>query len=655
MLNYVSTDKFFELKDKNKDKPFVLYGASYEGRSLADVLKSLGHVVNFYCDRDINIIGKRFAGIPVIAPEKLSAKDDFYFILVSATAFHYESIKSKLESLNLNGVVCFPSSIKLKKGSGKFDAVVIDSSNWLKSNPALLKSCFGKNKHYLSDPEGFVDTVFCMPRTRIVGDMVVQSDYKSKYVNVISGRRLTAKNPENYENKIHVFGDSKMFGTGVDDESTACSILQKHLLSAKMFKKYLVSNCSVLGCSIMNMLNILVNTEINNGDIVIFTSGRTDSVEAPKDGTFNSEIESYMFYDFLKDANLFCQSRNATFLYFQLPTVFSVKKPSPGEKHIRKKLFLPNLFRFERHARDFENFKTIKKLSLANGINYIDLTESVQRPHNFGDIFIDPVHFGSNGMELVARNILKTITDYFNIFNKELFNKSLAYKEYFTKTEKQIILCQSIVEDVEFENFIEKLRSHSNSASENNGAIVMNCNPFTFGHQFLIEEVSKQVDRLYILVLQENLSDFSFDDRINMVVSGVKHLKNVMVLPSGKFIISSRTFPEYFKKDALQNENIDASLDIGLFGTRIAPALNIKTRFVGDEPFCKVTNAYNMQMKEILPKYGVEFKIVQRKKVGDTAVSASRVRKLMKEGNIEELMKLVPATTVDYLKKIKKI
>ena len=81
MINYVSTKEFFELKEKNKDKPFVLYGASYEGRSLAEFLKSLGHVVNFYCDRDINIIGKCFDGIPVIAPEKLSAENSFYFIL----------------------------------------------------------------------------------------------------------------------------------------------------------------------------------------------------------------------------------------------------------------------------------------------------------------------------------------------------------------------------------------------------------------------------------------------------------------------------------------------------------------------------------------------------------------------------------------------
>lgn len=656
MIDLVSTNKFFELREKNKDNPLIIYGASYEGRSLAEILKTHGTAVNFFCDRDINKIGKTLDGLPVISPEKLTFGKDFYFILISATALHYESIKQKLESLDLNGVACFPSFIELGKGSSnKFDTVVIDSSNWLKSRPVHLDPCFDRNRHYLDDPEGFIDGVFCMPRTRIMGDIVGQSDYKSRYVNVINGRRLTTENPDIHKNTVHVFGDSRMFGTGVDDESTACSFLQKSLLSTKIFGKYLVENRSVLGCTIMNMLNILMNTEIRNGDIVIFTSGRIDSVEVPDKDTFSDEMESYMFYSFLKDANMFCQIKNAAFFYFQLPTVYSISKPSAGEKYIRKKRFLPSIFRQERHGKDFEIFKTVMRLSLTNGINYMDLTDRFQRPHGFGDVFIDPVHFGSNGMELVARNILTAITGYHENFDNCLFSKSLPFKEYFSKTEKQVILRQSIVEDAEFETFIEKLRSYSLAGDENNGAIVMNCNPFTYGHQFLIEEVSRQVDRLFILVLQENLSDFSFDDRFSMVVSGVQHLNNVTVLPSGKFIISSKTFPEYFKKDSLQNENIDASLDIGLFGTRIAPALNVKTRFVGDEPFCKVTNAYNIQMKEILPKYGIEFKIIPRKKIGDTAVSASRVRKLMKENNTGELMKLVPLTTINYLKNINRI
>ena len=33
------------------------------------------------------------------------------------------------------------------------------------------------------------------------------------------------------------------------------------------------------------------------------------------------------------------------------------------------------------------------------------------------------------------------------------------------------------------------------------GAIVMNCNPFTMGHRYLIETAASQVDRLYVFVL----------------------------------------------------------------------------------------------------------------------------------------------------------
>ena len=81
-----------------------------------------------------------------------------------------------------------------------------------------------------------------------------------------------------------------------------------------------------------------------------------------------------------------------------------------------------------------------------------------------------------------------------------------------------------------------------------NGAIVMNCNPFTRGHRYLIESAAKQVDTLYVFVVEEDKSFFPFTERLMLVRNGIKDLSNVIVLPSGKFMISSLTFPEYFVK-----------------------------------------------------------------------------------------------------------
>ncbi|MBQ9442198.1 MAG: [Selenomonadaceae bacterium] len=79
----------------------------------------------------------------------------------------------------------------------------------------------------------------------------------------------------------------------------------------------------------------------------------------------------------------------------------------------------------------------------------------------------------------------------------------------------------------------------------------MNCNPFTLGHEYLIEYASKKVKKLYIFVVEEDKSEFKFADRFELVKRGVKKFSNVEVLPSGKFIISQQTFSGYFNKENL--------------------------------------------------------------------------------------------------------
>ena len=137
-----------------------------------------------------------------------------------------------------------------------------------------------------------------------------------------------------------------------------------------------------------------------------------------------------------------------------------------------------------------------------------------------------------------------------------------------------------------------------------------------------------------------------------MVKEGIKNqVSNAIVIPSGKFILSSDTFPEYFTKESVTDEVfVDTSFDIELFSKYIAPVLNIKVRFVGEEPKDIVTRQYNRDMKRILPQYGIECICMERKKVDDGGViSASDVRRFWKEGNKEEVGKRVPKSTYEYL------
>lgn len=81
----------------------------------------------------------------------------------------------------------------------------------------------------------------------------------------------------------------------------------------------------------------------------------------------------------------------------------------------------------------------------------------------------------------------------------------------------------------------------------------------------------------------------------------------------------------------------------------IAKTLEIKTIFLGDEPFCNITKQYNKKMAEILPTYDIEVDIIPRISHGDAVVSASLVRKYLAAKNFEAIQKIVPPCTYSYL------
>lgn len=184
---------------------------------------------------------------------------------------------------------------------------------------------------------------------------------------------------------------------------------------------------------------------------------------------------------------------------------------------------------------------------------------------------------------------------------------------------------------------------------ENVGAIVMNCNPFTNGHRHLIEQALEKVDFLIIFVVEEDKSLFTFTERFAMVCEGVGDFRNVLVVPSGSFILSQTSFPEYFVKAEDEELVTNTENDIVFFAERIAPHLNIKYRFVGEEPEDKVTNTYNFAMKKILPQKGIELIEIPRKKQNGRYISASSVRECLEKNNYSGFKELVPQSTVKAL------
>ena len=181
------------------------------------------------------------------------------------------------------------------------------------------------------------------------------------------------------------------------------------------------------------------------------------------------------------------------------------------------------------------------------------------------------------------------------------------------------------------------------------GAVVMNANPFTNGHRYLVERAAADCDALYVFVVEEEASRFSFADRLSLVRAGARDLKNVAVCPGGPFIISRATFPSYFLKQASDASRVHAALDATLFAMQLAPRLRITRRYVGSEPLDALTRQYNHALADILPAHGVEIHILERLASDGAPVSASRVRRLFDENRLPELRPLVPDATYQYL------
>lgn len=179
-------------------------------------------------------------------------------------------------------------------------------------------------------------------------------------------------------------------------------------------------------------------------------------------------------------------------------------------------------------------------------------------------------------------------------------------------------------------------------------ALVMNCNPFTLGHRYLIEKAAKENPGVIVFVVSEDCSTFPFADRLALVKAGVADLTNVVVVETGPYQVSKTTFPTYFTKGD-QQQLAPTELDIRLFAQKIAPVLSIKRRYVGEEPYCLVTSAYNTSMQQLLPQLGIELVIVPRKTIGEEIISASQVRARLKEGDIQGVKMLVPPSTYAYL------
>jgi len=208
---------------------------------------------------------------------------------------------------------------------------------------------------------------------------------------------------------------------------------------------------------------------------------------------------------------------------------------------------------------------------------------------------------------------------------------------------------------IAIEKYCDSLRAQRRPG-EKIGGLVLNANPFTLGHRYLVEKAAQECDWLHLFVVKEDASSFSYADRFALVAAGVESIKKLTLHQGSAYIISRATFPGYFLKEKATIDHSWAAIDLLLFREYIAPALGITHRYVGSEPFDAVTNQYNAAMKCWLQEAGsgalpITVVEVPRASTGGTPISASEVRKLLEQGNFSRIKELVPPTTLQFLEK----
>ena len=184
-----------------------------------------------------------------------------------------------------------------------------------------------------------------------------------------------------------------------------------------------------------------------------------------------------------------------------------------------------------------------------------------------------------------------------------------------------------------------------------NGAVVMNANPFTEGHRYLIGQAASQVDNLYVIVVKEDRSRFPYSERKAMIEAGCAGLENVIVCEGSDYAVSAATFPTYFLKQLDESTPAHIELDLDLFVKHIAQPLGVTVRFAGSEPEDGLTRCYNKMMSEILPasRNPISFVEIPRLEQSGKPVSATSLRNALDRGDLKSAIGLVPVSTVPYM------
>ncbi|MDF7638990.1 [citrate (pro-3S)-lyase] ligase [Lactobacillus sp. ESL0791] len=239
------------------------------------------------------------------------------------------------------------------------------------------------------------------------------------------------------------------------------------------------------------------------------------------------------------------------------------------------------------------------------------------------------------------------------VFTKEKYSASFSHLGFreLAHTEEAAFL-ESGTPDIN--DYVAALPQVPDQKNKRVAAVVMNANPFTLGHQQLVAQASRENDLVYVFVVATDASLFKTSERMKLVQAGTAACKNVQVVSGGDYLVSSATFPAYFLKSPDELIKTQTVIDARVFKKYLVPALAIKARYLGTEPFSRTTNFYNESLKqELEPEVAVQ--IIPRYQVNGKVITATKVRQAIKDDSLSQVKEMLPDSTWQFIEANKKI
>jgi hypothetical protein len=297
------------------------------------------------------------------------------------------------------------------------------------------------------------------------------SDFTGQFFNIRSGMRVTAGQPSDYKNAIHVFGGSTVFSAEVPDSLTIPSLLQG-MVRQRYGNSFIVHNRGVPGFTANAQSRLLRSVALKRGDVVVFLDGANDIHHSVYYGAADPEIAKQLqasrqqrsavdraadflwrplhqyssfvrrfcnvrenaqrrtpahlrdpeqlrrltaltrsqYRDALRDAQSRCDAESTMLIHFLQPTLFTQAAPTAYEANLALNYKL--IFSGMRiaHEAGYPELKAALR-DLEGEVDSHDLTSALNAHPGGSEYFLDDCHVGHEGNALLARQIYDRLVE----------------------------------------------------------------------------------------------------------------------------------------------------------------------------------------------------------------------------------------------------